>query len=226
MNKAPFSDGLKVTETYIPELFDRDCVCSGNLYDRYKRLKGKSVFYADTEEDLKQRVCTNDTEHVGTLRSLTDEDVSSVSFNVIITEDYSENYKFIYYDPLYTFKRAFLSGKRVQYRYEDEDGDWKDLGEPVSDWKFVSCHEYRILDGRAYITNRQLSRWLAKGEGEKGILVEAPRLSYHPTVISEITVSTHHVYPDDRGDKPVGSSIVVRKWSDDSWHEPTEEYCL
>ena len=228
MNKAPFSDGLKVTQTYISELFDLDYMCEGYLHDRYKRLEGKSVFYADTEEDLKQRVCTNDTDHIGTLQSLTDEDVTSVSFNVAITEDCSENYNFIYYDPLYTFKRACLMGKRVQYRFKGED-DWKDLSEPVQDWDpgFVDSQEYRILDSYAYITNRQLSRWLAKGNGEKGILIKAPTLGYSfQTVISEITVNTHHTYPDDLGDRPVDSSIVVRKWKDESWHEPTEEYCL
>lgn len=224
MNKAPFSAGLNVTATYIPELFDPDYMCEGYLYERYKKLEGKSVFYADTEEDLKQRVCTNDTDHIGTLQSFTDKDTP---FKVIIAEDCFDDFKFIYYDPLYTFKRAVLSGKRVQYSYKGED-DWKDLGTPVQDWDpgFVDCQEYRILDSRAYITNRQLSKWLAKGNGEKGILVEAPRLSYQPTVISEITVSTHHTYPDDLGNRPVKASIVVRKWKDERWHEPTEEYCL
>lgn len=225
MNKAPFSAGLKVTATYIPELYDPDCVYR-YFHDWYKKLEGKLVFYADTEEDLKQRVGTNDTEHMGTFKSLANKDVP---FNVIIADNCVENFKFVYYDPLYTFKRAFLTGKKVQYRYKDEsDFDWTDLENPVQDWdrEFIDCREYRILDSRAYITNRQLARWLAEGKGEKGILVRAPRLSYHETVVSEITVSTHHTYPDDLSNRPVKSSIVVRNWKDENWHEPTEEYCL
>lgn len=59
-------------------------------------------------------------------------------------------------------------------------------------------------------TNRELSRWLAQGNGEIGNISDC--------------VMAYHSYGKLAGDSPVWSEIKVRKWSDTEWHEPTVDY--
>lgn len=58
-------------------------------------------------------------------------------------------------------------------------------------------------------TNRELARWCAQGNGENtdGCWV------YHV-----------HCYPKAAENNEVSESIVVRKWNDVDWHEPTVDY--
>ena len=60
------------------------------------------------------------------------------------------------------------------------------------------------------VTNRELSRWLAQGNGEIGNISDC--------------VMAYHSYGKLAGDSPVWSEIKVRKWSDTEWHEPTVDY--
>ena len=59
-------------------------------------------------------------------------------------------------------------------------------------------------------TNRELSKWLAKGHGEYRNQIGA--------------VSNLYIYVDLETDVAVPSYIRVRKWDDADWHEPTVDY--
>lgn len=59
------------------------------------------------------------------------------------------------------------------------------------------------------VTNRELVRWLAKGNGEV-------KLSFNTAIYWGYTVG--------EDDKSVKDEIMVRKWSDADWHSPTREY--
>ena len=60
------------------------------------------------------------------------------------------------------------------------------------------------------VTNRELSKWLAKGHGEYRNQIGA--------------VSNLYIYVDLETDEAVPSYIRVRKWDDADWHEPTVDY--
>ena len=58
-------------------------------------------------------------------------------------------------------------------------------------------------------TNRELSKWLAKGHGE-----------YTNTLCCATTYITYA----DSEESEVSENILVRKWEDAVWHEPTVDY--
>ena len=60
-------------------------------------------------------------------------------------------------------------------------------------------------------TNRELAKWLAQGNGERRFASDAIC-----TVVSN--------YRECDKDKFVNDAIVVRKWDDTEWHEPTVDY--
>lgn len=64
-------------------------------------------------------------------------------------------------------------------------------------------------------TNRELARWLAQGNGEWKL--ERP-------VIKEDQCSSYFVYLEEYEDYKLDCDILVRKWSDTEWHEPTVDY--
>ena len=59
-------------------------------------------------------------------------------------------------------------------------------------------------------TNRELSRWLAQGNGE--------------FLGSQDDADTAWNYPMERSNVPLREGAKVRKWSDTEWHEPTVDY--
>lgn len=59
-------------------------------------------------------------------------------------------------------------------------------------------------------TNRELSRWLAQGNGE--------------CLGSQDDADTAWNYPQECSDTDVREGAKVRKWSDTEWHEPDVEY--
>lgn len=60
------------------------------------------------------------------------------------------------------------------------------------------------------VTNRELARWLAKGNGE---------------VMWANNVLSNWNYSNDEENKVLDESLSVRKWDDTEWHKPTRE-CL
>lgn len=59
-------------------------------------------------------------------------------------------------------------------------------------------------------TNRELSRWLAQGNGE--------------SLGSQDDADTAWNYPMESSNAPLREGAKVRKWSDTEWHEPTVDY--
>lgn len=59
-------------------------------------------------------------------------------------------------------------------------------------------------------TNRELSRWLAQGNGE--------------CLGSQDDADTAWNYPQECSDMELREGAKVRKWEDTEWHEPTVEY--
>lgn len=62
------------------------------------------------------------------------------------------------------------------------------------------------------VTNRELSKWLAKGHGE-----------YANTVCCSTSYITYEYFLDS-AESEVSENILVRKWDDVDWHEPTVDY--
>lgn len=60
------------------------------------------------------------------------------------------------------------------------------------------------------MTNRQLTEWLAKGNGERKLREDEP-------------VSNALIYYEDDENLPVGEDVVIRPWDSDEWVEPTLE---
>ena len=60
------------------------------------------------------------------------------------------------------------------------------------------------------VTNRELARWLAEGNGE---MKAGSDLAY-----------THMNYNLSRANGEADSTAKVRKWEDTEWHSPTREY--
>lgn len=59
-------------------------------------------------------------------------------------------------------------------------------------------------------TNRELSRWLAQGNGE--------------SLGSQDDADTAWNYPMECSNMTLRKGVKVRKWSDNEWHEPTVDY--
>ena len=62
------------------------------------------------------------------------------------------------------------------------------------------------------VTSRELSKWLAQGHGE-----------YTNTLCTASSYSTY-TYLFDSEESEVNYNILVRKWDDVGWHEPTVDY--
>ena len=62
------------------------------------------------------------------------------------------------------------------------------------------------------VTNRELSKWLAKGHGE-----------YTNTLCCSTSYITYEYFLDS-AESEVSENILVRKWDDIDWHEPTVDY--
>lgn len=61
-------------------------------------------------------------------------------------------------------------------------------------------------------TRRELSKWLAQGNGEMKL-----GRSHEPT-------TDMWRYTENKENEDIGEGVVVRKWSDIEWHEPTVDY--
>lgn len=77
---------------------------------------------------------------------------------------------------------------------------------------FLHCAEIPEEPKPRRATNRELSKWLAKGHGE-----------YSNTVCCTTSYITYE-YLLDSAESKVSDNILVRKWDDADWHEPTVDY--
>lgn len=167
-----------------------------------EELKGKRVFYCDYMGELKRRVEENDERCVDIVTNMYSEDYPFQMKG----EGY---YSFCYYDPYYKLKLANEQGKIIQV---DSSG-WKDLLMPQWD---LDPKRYRIKPDEPKkskpVTNRELARWLAKGNGE-----------YYKDNCDGWESHRCIEYQYDQDNLPV-SNVMVRKWEDEEWHLPTREY--
>lgn len=76
------------------------------------------------------------------------------------------------------------------------------------DWWATACAEIPEEPKPRMATNRELSKWLAQGNGEAKDCIN--------------NVITYCIYRDGKDEIP--DSIMVRNWDDTEWHEPTAEY--
>lgn len=79
---------------------------------------------------------------------------------------------------------------------------------PVICEKFNWRHCAEIPEQKK-VTNRELARWLAKGNGE---------VTWANNVLSNWN------YSNDEENKALDESLSVREWDDTEWHKPTREY--
>lgn len=165
-------------------------------------LDGKHVFFADHSLYLKERVENNDIRYYKEVTR----GGSYLPFRTRYTE---ECWKFCYYDPYYDLKVALEQGKVIQV----DTSEWKDLLFPVWD---LNPERYRIKpeepDESKPVTNRELARWLAQGNGE-----------YYEYDCDGWESHRCIEYQYEQDNLPV-SNVMVRKWEDEEWHEPTREY--
>lgn len=68
---------------------------------------------------------------------------------------------------------------------------------------------------KARATYRQLSKWVAQGNGEilEGTITEG-RVYCKPFIY----------YESSKSNEKCDDTVHVRKWEDENWHEPTLEY--
>ena len=114
---------------------------------------------------------------------------------MLVTDDYDCKYcrvtEIIVYDPRRTVCKA--------------------IGIHNQSWKYCFLFPDPPKSRRA--TNRELSRWLAQGNGE-----------YKEIITDHECCMTYFYYSDRGRDAELSKGIKVRKWSDTEWHEPTVDY--
>ncbi len=126
--------------------------------------------------------------------------------NELHTDKVEIGKKYIFADYLSDIKKYVESDeiKAVGVLVGLEEDDHFIDNEGIS-WNF--CYPYEEPPKRR-MTNRQLSEWLLKGNGE-----------YVTTSIVNGVLQ----YLQTDSDRPVGDSIRIRVWDSDEWVIPTEE---
>ena len=75
---------------------------------------------------------------------------------------------------------------------------------------YIHCAEIPAK-GSELATNRELAKWLVKGNGQ-----------YKVNGVSKLW--TEHHYDIKQDDDACSKFVLVRKWGDNEWHKPTREY--
>lgn len=167
-------------------------------------LDGKRVFVGDTLGQLLSRFCTDSGTFVCKAYNI---NADEFPFKTVNQLEEAMTWRFAYYDPYLELRVAEHQGKVIQVLTGCE---WRDLNHGAIFHRLPEM--YRIKpEGNTLVTNRQLARWLAKGNGEfciKGLEL----------------CCVERVYNADEADTAVDSNVVVRTWDDDTWYAPTKEY--
>lgn len=133
----------------------------------------------------------------------------------VINELGSSCWQFVYFDPYYELKVAREQGKVIQ-RYWKSEQEWDEyIGDDFPD----GISFYRIKpdepdepEESKPVTNRELARWLAQGNGE-----------YYEYDCDGWESHRCIEYQYEQDNLPV-STVMVIKWEDEEWHNPTREY--
>lgn len=83
--------------------------------------------------------------------------------------------------------------------------------------RFQHCAEIQEEPTSRRATNRELSRWLARGNGEVSHRDET-------SLDEKLYAHVDYFYEPDVGEEPTPEEYHVRKWEDSEWHEPTTDY--
>lgn len=133
-------------------LYDPKCV----RFDYTPEVYQKKVLAADSIGAIKSAFdgCFNDAVEEGVVTGYGNKD-----FPFLLRDGHA--YVFAYIDPLIDFKWGYLQGKVIETRQSPE-GEWTEV---TDDHVWTNTNEYRFGESRL-ITKRQLTEWLAKGNGE------------------------------------------------------------
>lgn len=169
-------------------------------------LEGKTVFFADYIQHLQMRVENSDIEHYTKV-------TQSDGLLPFMMKDGRAGWQFVYFDPNYELKRAREQGKKIECKRKgDASEDWDYT--PAPEW--LDDHEYRIMqEGDNHVSHRELARWLAQGRGEWRWYKVG-----NVTPFAQVTFN----YSVEDSSFSVKGLVLVRKWEDSEWHEPTREY--
>lgn len=179
------------------ELFDKQYV----YFEWDDKLKGVEAFAADELTTLKLRVEEGEDWNICTIGN------NESTFFPFIDKISESTYRYIYYDPLYKYKYAYyIEGKIIEW-FDDYEGKWVPFTvEPL----WGDNVQYRIQEETDNLcTYRQLSEWIAKGNGE---------LFFGGIVDSSLS------YPAEKADDCLDQPYMIRKWDDKEWHEPFLSY--
>lgn len=162
-------------------------------------LEGKEVLYSDSIDELWREVVSSKDNRILCEKGMT----VNYPFKCGI-----ENFRFVYYDPNYSIKIAHEQGNKIECKRKGDA--WEDWDyTPAPAW--LDDHEYRIQpEEQEPVTNRELARWLAQGNGEC------------KQSDSDMWFSTYHYYWSGEDNTPAGN--LVRKWEDTEWQRPTRAY--
>ena len=166
-------------------------------------LEGKKVFYADDIPTLIIDIANDNDRGVAEESGVRDEPF----------EVNGHKWRFVYYDPHYELKRAHEQGKKIECKRKGDA--WEDWDyTPAPEW--LDDHEYRIMqEGDNHVSHRELARWLAQGRGEWRWYKVGNVTPYAQVAFN---------YSVEESSFSVEGLVLVRKWEDSEWHEPTREY--
>lgn len=126
--------------------------------------------------------------------------------NVVDDDDASAYYKFCYYDPNYNAKIAYKNHCALEY-YDGKN--WNPLIKNIiPDWDRVKYRPVTKSVKDIFVTNKQLSEWLAKGNGE---------------VLFNEKVTTHWDYNLEDELKPVQQGLMIRFFGTPIWCKVTSK---
>jgi hypothetical protein len=138
--------------------------------------------------------------------------MATINYNGMELEEFTSN-KPVVFDPPkkmlvtddYDYKSCRVTEIIV---YDPRRTVCKAIGIHNQSWKYCFLLPDPPKPRRA--TNRELSRWLAQGNGE--------------CLGSQDDADTAWNYPMECSNVPLREGAKVRKWSDTEWHEPTVDY--
>lgn len=162
-------------------------------------LEGKECFVNDSIFGLMHDVCTNDISQKGKVTRNTNDDDGIFPF---INDNLG--YRFVYFDPNYETKRAYVAGKKIQFQ-SFCDGMWYDCN---SEPEWADEYKYRVKPALERMSRKQLAEWLARGNGEL-------------TWGSKATNCTALEYYSSADNDPVPDDYRVRRWGSDEWIIPS-----
>lgn len=198
------------------ELFDKRYV----YLEWSDKLEGKDCILAKSYQDLKDFVNSGNEDRIFKVDKGKEKPFTN----------HWRECDFCYYDPNYRVKKAWLEGKTIQYY--SSFNKWKDLSLITTgntknyidwdnyEWRIKpTMKEYKKYTTRR-MTNRELSEYLAKGNGEMKMDFYSPNFS---EFIS--TVYTSYTYAEGTENDEIGiiNHIHIRDFGSDKWREPLIE---